>query len=133
MNRIILNIAMICKRYFLVCATTFLVLLTSCAVKSSLKSLAGIPTKTEQGLPKAKPNFSVNTVEKCTVSSPSDMQIVQKSFLNANDLLPVIIFTAAFLFLLSFVPDKASSHPLYGNLKIPGTLPIFLRHRKLII
>lgn len=84
------NILANCKRYFLVFAAMLLVLLTSCAVKTSIKNLAGIPTKTERGVPKGNQNFSTNTLEKCAQFDASDTQIVQKVSFNANDLLPSI-------------------------------------------
>ncbi len=133
MNKIIPNITNNFQRYLFVFATVFLVLFSSCAIKASVKTLAGISTKTEQDLPQANHNSSVNSVDKCTVGTTSDMQVVQKSSFNANDLLLTSLFTTISLFLLSFVPDKAPSHPLYGNLKISGTLSLFLQYRKLII
>ncbi|WP_324756246.1 hypothetical protein [Sphingobacterium thalpophilum] len=112
-----------------------LVLLTSCAVKTSIKNLAGIPTKTERGVPKGNQNFSTNTLEKCAQFDASDTQIVQKVSFNANDLLPAVIFTAAFFFLFGLHPvSKESKHPLYsGSGKIRSSIPIFLEYRKLII
>lgn len=129
------NILANCKRYFLVFAAMLLVLLTSCAVKTSIKNLAGIPTKTERGVTKGSHNFSSNTSEKCAQFDVSDTQIVQKSSFNANNLLPAVIFTAAFLFLLGFRPvSKENKHPLYsGSGKIRSSIPLFLEYRKLII
>ena len=135
MDRTIPNILANCKRYFLVFAAMLLVLLTSCAVKTSIKNLAGIPTKTERGVPKGNQNFSTNTLEKCAQFDVSDTQIVQKVSLNANDLLPAVIFTAAFLFLFGLRPvSKESKHPLYSRSgKIRSSIPLFLEYRKLII
>lgn len=135
MNRTIPNILFNCKRYFLVFAAMFLVLLTSCAVKTSIKNLAGIPTKTEQGVPKGSHNFSTNTIEKCAQFDALDTQIVQKNSSTANDVLPTVIFTASFPFLFGFRPvSKESKHPLYsGSGKIRSSIPIFLEYRKLII
>ncbi|WP_313091754.1 hypothetical protein [Chryseobacterium flavum] len=135
MDKTIPNILANCKRYFLVFAAMLLVLLTSCAVKTSIKNLAGIPTKTERGVPKGNQNFSTNTLEKCAQFDASDTQIVQKVSFNANDLLPAVIFTAAFFFLFGLHPvSKESKHPLYsGSGKIRSSIPIFLEYRKLII
>ena len=123
------------QRYLFVFVTVFLVLFSSCAVKASVKKLAGIPTKTEQGLPKANHNLPVSSVERCTVITASDMQVVQKSSVNANDLLPAVLFTASFLFLFGFQSvTKESKHPVYsGSSKIRSSIPIFLEYRKLII
>lgn len=135
MSKTIPNIANNFQRYLFVFATVFLVLFSSCAVKASVKTLAGIPTKTEGGLPKANHNVPVSSVERCTVVTASDMQVVPKSSSYANDLLPVVLFTASFLFLFSFRSvSKESKHPIYsGSSKIRSSIPIFLEYRKLII
>lgn len=135
MNNTLRNITNTFQRYLFVCATVFLVLFSSCAVKASVKTLAGIPTKTERSVPKASHNFSTNTLEKCAQFDASDTQIVQKVSFNANDLLPAVIFTAAFLFLFGLRPvSKENKHPLYdGSGKIRSSIPLFLEYRKLII
>ncbi|TYP91311.1 hypothetical protein BC792_12019 [Sphingobacterium allocomposti] len=129
------NILEYCKRSFLVFAAMLLVLLSSCAIKTSIKNLAGIPSKTERGVPKGNKNFSTHTIEKCAQFDASDTQIVQKVSFSANDLLPAVIFAAAFLFLFGLRPvSKESKHPLYsGSGKIRSSIPIFLEYRKLII
>lgn len=133
MSNQIPNILVNCKRCFLLFAALLLVLLTSCVVKASIKSL-GNPTKTERGIAKGSHNFST-TLEKCAQFDVSDTQIVQINSFNANDLLPTVIFTAAFLFLFSFrLVSKENKHPLYsGSGKIRSSIPIFLEYRKLII
>lgn len=135
MNRTVPNISANYKRYFFVFATLLLVLLTSCPIKSSIKIFAGLPTKTESGFPKATHNFSTNTLEKCTQLNVEDAQIIQKNSFKANDLLPVLFFTASFLFLIGFRPvSKENKHPLYNSSgKIRSSIPIFLEYRKLII
>ncbi|UQA74093.1 hypothetical protein K2F45_20080 [Sphingobacterium siyangense] len=135
MNRTILNISANCKRYFFVFSVMLLVLLTSCAIKGSIKTLAGIPANTERGLPKGNQNFSVNTGDKCAEFDIADTQIVQKISFKANDLLPVVLFTATFLFLFGFRPvSKENKHPLYScSGKIRNAIPLFLEYRKLII
>jgi len=110
-----------------------LVLLTSCVVKTSIKNFAGIPTKTERGVPKGSHSFSTNSVEKCTQFNVSSTLIVQKPSFNAKGLFPAIIFTTAFLFGFRTL-SKANKHPLYsGSGKIPSAVPIFLEYRKIII
>lgn len=133
MNRTVSNIKMNYRRGFFAFATILLVLLTSCPVKISIKNLAGIPVKTEQPTT-PKSHHSVNTVEKCNVVA-SEMQIVQKSSLDVNDLLPVILFTASFFFFIGFrTESKENKHPTYsGSSKIRSSIPIFLEYRKLII
>lgn len=135
MGKTISNILVNCKRYILVFAAMLLVLLTSCSIKSSIKNFAGFPPNTEQGLPKGHHNFSVNMLEKCAQFDVSDTQIVQKISFNTNDLLPAVIFTAVFLFLLGFRSlIKENKHPLYnGSGKIRNSIPLFLEYQKLII
>lgn len=135
MGKTISNILVNCKRYFFVFAALLFVILTSCTLKSSIKALAGIPTNTEQSLPKGHHNFSANVFEKCAQFDVSDTQIVQKISFNTNDLLPAVIFTAIFLFLLgSRHLIKENKHPLYnGSGKIRNSIPLFLEYQKLII
>ena len=129
------NITANVKRYFFVFATMLLVLLSSCSVKNSIKTLAGIPANTEQSLPKGNQNLSVNASDKCAQFEIADTQIVQKIFSNTNDLLPVVLFTAALFFLFGFRPvNKEHNHPLYrGSAKIRNSIPLFLEYRKLLI
>lgn len=129
------NILLNCKRYFFVFAAILLLMLTSCAFKGGIKTLAGVPTKTEQGVPKNNNNFSVNTLEKCAQTDTGDIQIVQNISFNANDFLPAVLFTALFLFSFSFrAVIKENKHPLYsGSRKIHNSVPIFLEYRKLIL
>ncbi|ODS88291.1 MAG: hypothetical protein ABS44_09050 [Chryseobacterium sp. SCN 40-13] len=135
MDRTIPNILANCKRYFLVFAAMLLVLLTSCAVKTSIKNLVGIPLKTERSVPKANHNLSTNTLANCSQLNVEDTQIVQKNSFKANDLLPAVFLTAAFLFLLGVPPvSNENKHPLYSSSgKIRSAIPIFLEYRKLII
>lgn len=135
MGRTIPNILANCKRYFLVFAAMLLVLLTSCAVKTSIKNLVGIPLETERSLPKANHNLLANTLVKCSQLNVEDTQIVQKNSFKANDLLPAVILTVSFLFLLGIPPvSNENKHPLYNSSgKIRSAIPIFLEYRKLII
>ena len=124
MNGIISNKANNCKRYFLVFAAMLLVLLSSCSIKSGIKSLAGIPVGTERTLPKSNQYFSSSPVETCAEFDIADTQIVQKFSFNANDLQPVA----------SLKISKENRHPVYsGSSKIRSTIPIFLEYQKLIL
>lgn len=135
MNKTISNISLACKRYFFVFAAMLLVLMTPCAVKGSIKNLVGIPTKTEQGLPKGNHNFPTNTAEKCSQLNVEDTQITKQVSLHANNLLPAAIHTATFFFLFGLRKEsKENKHPLYSSSgKIRSTIPLFLEYRKLII
>jgi hypothetical protein len=133
MDGTIPNISKNKLRDFFVFAAMLLVLLTSCPIKNGLLSLADIPINTEQGSSKKSTLFSGYGVEKCFYSETSDTIISQEISINTNDLLPALLLAAAFLFLLGYISYNQPSHPLYGNLKITGTLPIFLQYRKLIL
>ena len=136
MNKAIPHILENGKRGIFVLAVTLLVLLSSCVVKASIKTLAGLPVNSEQGIPKGARNFSMNSAETCVLLDGSDEIIVQQqSSHHANDLLPVVIFTAAFLFIVGFhAVSKEKKHPFYsGSGKIRSSIPIFLEYRKLII
>ncbi|MDP2041143.1 MULTISPECIES: hypothetical protein [Algoriphagus] len=133
MNKAAKNISKNKLRDFFVFAAMLLVLLTSCPIKNGLLSLADIPVNTEQGSAKKTNLISGYGVEKCFYSETADTIISQEISISANDLLPALLLTATFLFLLGYIFCKEQSHPLYGNLKIYGTLPIFLQYRKLIL
>jgi len=134
MSKIIPNTSMNYQRYLFVFAATLLVLLTSCTVKSSIRTLAGFPAKPAHSLPKGHKNLSVNSLEKCVSFEAADAQNVQK-ISNANDLLPVVLLTAALFFLFSFrTVSQEHIHPLYsGSTKIRNSIPLFLEYRKLLI
>lgn len=131
MNRTLSHIPKYSQRYFFVFAVIILILF-SCPVKSSIKTLAGIPTNTERNL-----NLSNNTIysslEKCENSETANSKVSQEISFKTISLLPAGLLTANFAFLLESIQIKPLSHPLYKRLKIAGTLPIFLQYQKLII
>lgn len=132
MNRTLPNIAKNHLRQLFVVTAAVLIVLMSCSVKSSIKSLMGIPVNTEQGLTQSNHSFFGNASETCVNGDTTEAKISNKSSSNADDLLPVFI-TASFFFLPGLTPGKEQSHPLYGNLKIPSKLPLFLLYQKLIV
>src|SRR5690606_38490056 len=134
MKRTILNISTSFKQYFFVLTAILFVLLSSCAIKSSIKELTGISANTEQGVPQNSRNLFTNSVEKCPSFDISDSQVVQNIAFESDDLLPLISFKTAFLFLFDF-PSLESEriHPLYnGSRKIQSSIPILLEYQKLI-
>lgn len=135
MKRTILNISTSFKQYFFVLTAILFVLLSSCAIKSSIKELTGISANTEQGVPQNSRNLFTNSVEKCPSFDISDSQVVQNISSHSDDLLPLISFKTAFLFLFDFPSlESESIHPLYnGSRKIQSSIPIFLEYQKLII
>lgn len=130
------RLSAISKKYgqnTLVFVFMFFTLLLSCQVKSSIKSLAGIPVNTEQSVPKGAIRVLVNGAETCVNDKTADTEISRTTATNLNDLLPVVLLAVAFLSLIGSTLGREQLHPRYGNLKIPGTLPLFLQHRKLLI
>lgn len=123
------------RRYFAVLVALIFVLLTSCPIKSSLKNLAGIPVNTEQRSSAKKNNPLLgNGMELCAQSDLTDAKISPTVSSNTNDLLPtVLLITALFFLFCGYFPDNEPSKVGYHTLKISHTLPIFLRHRQLII
>lgn len=134
MDRTLVNIARNFQQYSLVLVAIVFVLLTSCPVKSGIKSLVGLPVNTEQEVPKGKHDFvGGSNAEKCVIGQTNDTTISNNTASHANSLLPAVFLIIAFLSLPIITSDKEQSHPLYGNIKIRGTLPIFIQYRKLII
>lgn len=131
MNRILLHIPKYSQRYFFVFAVIILILF-SCPIKSSIKALIGIPTTTERNL-NLNNNTIYNSLEKCDNSETANSKVSQDISFKTISLLPAVLLTVTFAFLLESIEIKPLSHPLYKRLKISGTLPIFLQYQKLII
>jgi|GEM_PF-350615 len=110
MDRAFLNIPANYQSYLFVFAVMVFVLLMSCPVKSSIKGLIGVPTNTEH----ASKNSGVlgSGSEQCVVWEASDTKIAQTPS-KMNDLLPVIVLMAVFLFLCNIpYAGGASTSPL---------------------
>lgn len=128
----------ITKRYSMllgIYGMLLLVFLTSCPIKSSVKNLLGIPTTTEQSTSRGSQVFAVSISEKCAVAATSEAHILQNNAINMNDLLPLLFFATAFLFMYRLFPlPKESKHPVYNrSAKISNSIPLFLAYRKLIL
>lgn len=121
--------------YLFVFAAFLVMFLSSCSVKASIKTLAGFPPNTEQGVPKGNHNLSVNTFEKCSQIDVIDSQIDHKTSYSPHALLPVILLAVtAFFFFGLRQEKKETKHPLYnGSGKIRNSISIFLEYRKLLI
>lgn len=108
------------------------ILLTSCPVKRSIRSLVDLPVHTEQGIAKGNYGLPGNGVEKCISGETDETEILSTTSLTGNHLLPPTTLTAVFGFPIAGMQGE-QVYPLNENIQITGTLPIFLRHRKLII
>lgn len=130
MNKTLLHIFKNYQKYILVFAGIILILL-SCPVKSSIKTIAGFPSHKEQGLTKGNSAFWGNNIQQCANSEVAETAI---SFsVDVNHLLPALLLTATFLFLHGYMFYKEPSHFLDEPLKAYNSLPLFLQHCRLII
>ena len=132
MNRIFPNITKNHLRQLLVFAAAVLIVLTPCSVKSSIKSLTGIPVNTEQGISKHHHSFLGTASGTCVSVQLTDTKISQKASSDAIDLLPAAI-KVSFIFLAAPKLTEEQFHPLYKKLKIPGKLPLFLLYQRLMV
>lgn len=135
MKGIIPNIEIYYRRIFVIFAVLALVLLSSCPIKSSLKSFAGLPAQTAQNMPQGKQAIALSTGDKCSVTSISEVQIIKNNSINDAILLPIIFLASSFLFLFSLCAiKKENKHPTYSrSSKISNSIPLFLAYRKLIL
>lgn len=135
MNRIVSHISAGYWRHIFVFAMFLLLLLTSCPIKSSLKSFASLPAKTETGLPKSHQIISASSIVSCSNIDQSVDSILPGNYISASDLLPFLWCTVSILFLTGFCQiNKTRKHPLYsGSRKIRPSVPLFLEYRKLIL
>ncbi|MBD1425195.1 hypothetical protein [Sphingobacterium arenae] len=131
MYKNILDSFKIYQRYLSGVALLFFVLLSSCPVKASIKNFADNPIKKEQSSTN-RSNALFHSSDRCADTELTTKVIKQGSSQHV-DILPAILFTAIVFFLFCIPHRKEKAHPLYGNLKLAGTLPIFLQYRKLII
>lgn len=108
-------------------------LLTSCAVKSSIKSWADIQISTVQAPVKNGNLFSSSSKDKCSSAEITDTQISQTISYKASDYTPTVLFTIAFLLLFSFTTGRLQVPTHYAKLKLSSSIPIFIRDRNLQI
>lgn len=130
MNRVVSNILENCKRSFLVFATMFFVLFSSCPVKAAINNLTSEPI-TEQPASGHNSSLSVN-FDRCSDSELAAMVTTADSSQMA-DLLPAVLLLSVAYLLFGFTFRKERQHPLYRNIRIGGLLPLFLEYRQLII
>lgn len=114
------------------------IVLSSCAVKSSIKSFLGIDFTQEQKHPGnlATGNAAVyNPLLDCQYNSSSQELTFQKSDSNSlTKAAAVLLFTfVLYLFYGPQIVRNKKAHPRYNSAEITGSLPLFLQQRKLII
>ena len=119
-------------RNLLTMAAVILLFLSSCPIKTGIKSLIGLPQKVEQ-VASAKGSFIGTNYESCSSSIMTDAITLEKTGLQSQNMLPVAILTAFILFIFYSFRTKDEIDPRCLRIKIIAPLPIFLRDRKLII
>lgn len=139
MYRTFLNNFRTYQQYLLGFAVVLFVLITSCPVKAGIKQLIGEPIKSEQSFPNAssallsyQASSIPDNVDRCAESELSTL-FVKSGTPQVIGLLPLILSATIVLFFFYAPHHTGEQHPFYRNLKISGTLPIFLQYRKLII
>lgn len=114
---------------------TFCIIISSCAVKNSIKRFLNVETtsKNQSSIPKGN-NHSVASSLKCKFCKEkevlsNDHDQIDFPLSDAQELLAFtfIVFSGLFVF------KKESHHPFYNTSKIGSPLPIFLQYQKLII
>lgn len=131
MFRHILNKVKGYQQYFFVLALVLFALLSSCPIKAGIKSLASEPIKSEQRTSGQSGALSSH-FDKCADSERTVMVTTSRSSPIA-DLLPAVLLLGVALYFFCFTFRKEKVHPLYGNLKLAGSLPLFLEYQQLII
>ncbi|WP_160137381.1 hypothetical protein [Chryseobacterium sp. c4a] len=113
---------------------TFCIIISSCAVKNSIKQLLNVDrTSNSQSSIPNRNYHSVASSLKCKFCKEKETLSQDHGL---KDLMPSdaeeLVFTfVAFCGLFTF--KKEFSHPLYNTSKIGKTISIFLQYRKLII
>lgn len=136
LHHILINL----KRYQWVYAAIFLVLISSCSIKGGIKNLlhtTSAETSVAFGSNTVKGAYSLANVsmDNCSIYEDLDAKIVKSQHLDLQDLLPVLLFSAAlFGLLFLFYNFKEQNHPKYSDTRKRGyRIPLFLQYQKIII
>lgn len=129
------NTSFIFNQPFVLLIMALLILVTPCSVKSQIKSIAGLPTQTENNaVNKTNSKSSLTSSDTCVITNDSEVHassnvLSQKT----SDVLPVFLFALSVVcfFTLRIHQNKTSS--TYEKLRIIPTLPLFMQYRQLII
>ncbi len=123
-------------RTILAMVFTFCVLISSCAVKNSIRQwLNSGCTSVSQSSASKEKSFRTSGPSVCKICKEKEVLVVKEqsykdfSFSDIPELavFSFIVFSGAFLW------SKLLKHPFYSTVKTGNRLPIFLQYRKLII
>lgn len=112
----------------------FCIILSSCAVKASIKSHLGVQHTAAQKttLNKQGNTFVSSGTDCCYDTEVKALNFHQSDVKFGGFSIAVLACFAFTFFAFSFL-TKQKRHPLYNSGQITGSLPIFLQYRKLII
>lgn len=124
-------------RSFLAIAAVFIILLTSCGIKASVKEFVGAQhTTKKEHFQKNNQSFLIAQSDDCGEEQAEEKFIVQNPELKLSSYpAHAVLLTTAIrvLFLLDPVSTDPP-HPLYGDSsRIYIPIPIFIQHESLII
>lgn len=123
--------------FFLQLATLMLlslfVLLSSCPLRSSLKSLAGIPVSSKQSSSKVDQALVQLPLTQCISVDMSTIQQTVKVTATSKQLNPAMLLMTGLFFFSAVLFQLNRSLQTYQSEKYFNSLPIFLRYRKLLI
>lgn len=127
------NIAFGYRGSVMIFAALILVLLTSCPIKSSIKTIAGLPVNTEQRSSAANHGLLTSNVQQCILESAVETQAMPQGML--HNILPEALVVSILLFVTNYsLFSKETKHPVYsGSAKVSNSIPLFLAYRKLIL
>lgn len=114
----------------------FCIVLSSCAVKASIKNHLGVQhtaTQNKTSNNQGKSFLSSSAID-CFYTSSADAINIQNADVKFAGSTIAILALCTFTFFFGFnALKKEDKYPLYNSDKISGSLPIFLQYRKLII
>lgn len=122
-------------RAILAVVFTFCILISSCAIKNSIRQLLNFGcAPVSQSSPTKEKKYQNPAPSVCKICK--DKEILTKEQ-NSKDFsfsdLPELTAFAFIIFCGAFLWSKFQKHPFYSSSKLENDLPIFLRYRKLII
>ena len=122
----------IIQNYMVACIAVMLVVISSCSVRTGIKNMLGVPP-TEQQSVTGKKNIFNFTNTTCSTFGMADINVISPVSGQPASTASLIFLSTLFVFLFCFPVVADKPRPLYGSIKTPGSLPLFLEYRKLII
>lgn len=122
-------------RTILAMVFTFCILISSCAIKNSIRQLlnSGCAPVSKSSSPKEK-KYQIPAPSACKICKEKEILTKEQNHkkFSFSDL-PELTAFAFIVFCGAFLWTKFQKHPSYSTSKLGNNLPIFLKYRKLII